>query len=350
MVLAKKKIQAAILEGIGEPLAIREIEYRDLQFGQVFVKIIYSGVCRSQLMEVSGGRGEDKWLPHLLGHEGAGVVVEIGPGVTKVKPGDRVVLGWIKGLGIDAEPAKYLYKNTVVNSGRVTTFSNYSVVSESRLSPMPADLSFEEAVLYGCALPTGAGMVLNELDLSQASSVVVLGLGGVGISALLMLQALKFNKIIAIDINQEKVNFARSLGVMHSLNSSSRYFKEKIKLLVGEGVDICIESSGQVRSIELGFSLIRKKGGQLIFSSHPSESEIIKLSPYDLISGKKISGSWGGAVAPDRDIPLIHSKLMSGGANLGKLIEKKYSLSQINSAISDLALGLVFRPIIAMEH
>ena len=154
---AIKKATAAILTKLNEPLEVMEIEIPPLLRGQVLVKVLYSGVCRSQVMEVSGGRGEDQWLPHLLGHEGSGIVVSVGEGVTKVSPGDGVILGWVKGVGLEAAGAIYKSKNKVINSGRVTTFCNYTIASENRLVIKPAELPFDTAVLFGCALPTGAG-------------------------------------------------------------------------------------------------------------------------------------------------------------------------------------------------
>ena len=146
-------MQAAVLLKINQPLEIYELNIPALIAGQVLVKILFSGLCRSQVMEVRGHRGEDLWLPHLLGHEGAGVVVEVGAGVSKVKPGDEVILGWIKGEGAEAPGAKYTIGDQVINSGRVTTLSNYSIVSESRLVKKPANLPFDEAILFGCAIP-----------------------------------------------------------------------------------------------------------------------------------------------------------------------------------------------------
>ncbi|HVK99979.1 MAG TPA: alcohol dehydrogenase catalytic domain-containing protein, partial [Dongiaceae bacterium] len=156
------QITAAVLERLGTPLRVRTLQSSTLLPGQVLVKVLFSGVCRSQLMETSGGRGDDRWLPHLLGHEGSGVVEAIGPGVSKVKPGDAVILTWIKGDGMDAPGALYWDGDTQINSGPVTTFSNYTVVAENRLVLKPTDLDFDTAVLFGCALPTGAGMALNE--------------------------------------------------------------------------------------------------------------------------------------------------------------------------------------------
>ena len=176
-----KTAYAAILEEIGQPLVVKNITLPSLRYGQVLVKVLFSGVCRSQLMELSGGRGKDPWLPHLLGHEGSGIVIAVGDGVTKVKPSDEVILGWVKADGLDAPGAKYMHGDQVINSGRVTTFCNYTVVSESRLVVKPASLPFDTAVLFGCALLTGAGMVLNELRPSVDQSVLVLGLGGIGL-------------------------------------------------------------------------------------------------------------------------------------------------------------------------
>lgn len=124
-----KYTKAAILEKIGSPLAIREIEIPELARGQVLVKVLFSGVCRSQLMEVNGGRGHDPWLPHLLGHEGAGTVIAVGDGITKLGVGDDVILGWIRGDGLEAPGAKYKLGEQIINSGQVTTFANFTVVS-----------------------------------------------------------------------------------------------------------------------------------------------------------------------------------------------------------------------------
>ena len=341
---------AAILEEIGKPLIIRNLRIPDLLPGQVLVKVIFSGVCRSQVMEVRGGRGHDSWLPHLLGHEGSGIVLEIGEGVNKVIPGDEVILGWVKGKGLDAPGAKYQFGDQTINSGRITTLSNYTVVSESRLTLKPESLPFDMAVLFGCALPTGAGMVLNELIPSIHSSVIVLGLGGVGLSAVIALNALGVKRIIAVDVSEDKLSLARQLGATHTLNSANENFRDTVISLTNGGAEMCVESGGQVATIELGFSLIQKGGGKLIFASHPPEGEMIRLAPHELISGKQIVGSWGGATSPDLDIPKMHALFKASKAPLGALLTKRYDLDQINEALDDLDAGRVFRPLIVMQH
>lgn len=348
-----QKLRAAVLVKTNQPLEIMELEIPKLKDGQVLVKVLFSGVCRSQLMETRGLRGEDKWVPHLLGHEGSGTVIDVGPKVTKVKVGDDVIMGWLMGSGINAPGAKYkkLYGREIINSGKVTTFSNYSIVSENRLVKKPKNMESDVAVLFGCALPTGCGMVINELKPKNGDTVVVLGLGGVGISALLALKALGIGSIIAIDSSLEKINFAKSIEIKSVIDSSEQdVYKEVMKITNGLGVDMCIESCGKVTTIELGFSLIKNNGGRLLFASHPPESDLIKISPHDLIKGKNISGSWGGGANPDLDIKKLYKVLSKSELLLNKLITKKYYLEEINDALDDLEMGRVFRPIIQMTH
>jgi len=344
------RIKAAVLFELNKPLEIRTLKRRPLESGQVFVKILYSGVCRSQLMEVSGLRGDDHWLPHLLGHEGSGVVEDIGPDVKKFKKGDEVILSWIQGSGIEAKGASYDSDDAVINSGKVTTFSNYSVVSENRLTKKPKNLDFDTAILFGCALPTGAGMVINEINVNFESSVVVIGLGGIGLSAVAMLLSLKIKNIIAIDISAKKLDLVKSWGVNHTIDASKPNIQELVHEIFPDGAEYCIESAGRVSTIELGFSLINRNKGKLLFASHPPEGEKIRLSPHELISGKSISGSWGGAIDPDRDIPILYHNFISTDFPLNSLLTKPYSLSDINKALEDLESGKVLRPLIKMEH
>ncbi len=347
-----KLIKAAILRNTNSKLEVENIFCRKLLKGQVLVKIFYSGVCRSQLMEVKGFRGKDQWLPHLLGHEASGIVMSTGPGVKKVKKGSEVILTWIKGKGIEAVGAKYTSKkNETINSGQVTTFSNYSVVSENRIIKKPKGLPFDIAVLYGCALPTGAGMVVNQLDIKKSNSLIVYGLGGIGISAMLTALAKGVTNILAIDNSKKKLDYAKKLSIK-TLNSNDKNFDFKLKKIFINGADFCIESCGKTETIEHAFSLINNSSGKLYFASHPKKSEKIKLSPHELIQGKEIYGSWGGSSVPDRDTPIFYELFKKGSSkkNLKNLITKEYSLEQINVALKDLENGKVFRPLVKMKH
>mgnify|MGYP001467301769 CR=1 FL=1 len=182
-------INAAVLRELNHPLNIEQLECPELERGQVLVEFEYSGVCRSQLMEVRGSRGPDRWLPHLLGHEGVGVVLDIGPGVTTVEIGDTVVVGWLETSGLDAKPAHYLNIDTgeKINSGKAVTFCSHSIVSENRVFKKPQTIDNKIAVLLGCALPTGAGMVLNETNPTPDDRILISGLGGIGLSVLVTL-------------------------------------------------------------------------------------------------------------------------------------------------------------------
>jgi S-(hydroxymethyl)glutathione dehydrogenase/alcohol dehydrogenase len=343
--------RAAVLEQICSPLVIREIEIPQLLPGQVLVKVHFSGVCRSQLMEVKGGRGVDAWLPHLLGHEGSGEVIAVGVGVKKVRPGDKVILGWIIGNGMEAPGAKYRSDDRIINSGKVTTFSTYTVVSENRVTVKPENLPMDVSVLFGCALLTGAGMVLNEIKPDEGANIVILGLGGVGLSALMALSGFNCGRIIAIDSAKEKLSLAERLGatdVIYADKSQSVY--EQVIDMINGGVDICIESAGTVETIELGFQVIKKRGGRLYFASHPDENHYIKIKPFDLISGKNIYGTWGGKSLPDRDIPILSEFFLQKRLPLDLLIRNRYSLDKINLALDDLDNQKVFRPLIVMHQ
>ena len=163
--------KAAVLTKTNKPLNILNLSYKKLLKGQVLVKIHFSGICGSQLMEIKGDRGEDKWLPHCLGHEASGEVVACGPGAKKFKKGDKVILTWIKSCGNESSQIRFFNGKQIVNAGKITTFSNFSIVSENRIVKKPKTLSMKEAVLFGCAIPTGFGMVVNQIKPKKSMKI-----------------------------------------------------------------------------------------------------------------------------------------------------------------------------------
>ncbi len=342
-------MRGAYLHDLGQELVVGDMPVPQLISGQVLVKVLYSGICRSQLMEISGERGIDPWLPHLLGHEASGVVMDVGPEVTKVSLGDKIILSWIKGEGLDARGAHYEHNGRIVNSGSVTTLSNYTIVAENRVTLMPRGLEPATAALFGCAVLTGAGMIINEIQPSRQSSLVILGLGGIGASALLTAVCLGVEVIIAIDVSEDKLELARSCGAHHVLDSENVNVTEFVRDVTGGGADYCVESAGLTDTIELGFDLIRD-GGRLVFASHPPNGELIRLAPHDLIRGKVIQGSWGGACLPDRDVPRIYELIKDKIDLLKPLQAHHYSLADINVAIADISAGRIARPLIVMGH
>jgi len=346
-------MRAAVLSRLNEPLElVSGIECRLPGRGQVLVKLAYSGVCHSQLMEVRGRRGADGYLPHLLGHEGTGKVVQVGEGVSKVKPDDLVVLGWIKGSGLDGGGVRYrcACMPQDINAGGVTTFNEYALVSENRVVPLPHGVPLDVAVLFGCAVPTGAGIVTNDLKPVPGSSVAVFGLGGIGMSALMATMLFECAKVIAVDVSEDKLELARSFGATHVINAATADSVAEIrKLTGGAGVDYAVEASGQASVIEQAFESIRRGGGVCVFASHPEHGKRISIDPYELICGKQIRGSWGGSSNPDRDIPMFAKLYLEGRLPLEKLISKKYPLEAINEALDDLEHHRVGRPLIEID-
>ena len=171
-------------------------------------------------MEVRGRRGADHYLPHLLGHEGSGKVVAVGKDVKKVKDGDLVILGWIKGNGLDTGGLTYSCNHLPhdINAGSVTTFNEYALVSENRVLPLPTGVPLDIAVLFGCAVPTGAGIITNDLRPIAGSCVAVFGLGGIGMSALMATMLFKCTKVIAVDVSSKKLTLAKSFGATHTID------------------------------------------------------------------------------------------------------------------------------------
>lgn len=345
-------LTAAVLVQTGEPLQIiDDIKVPDLRRGQVLVKISYSGMCHSQVMEARGYRGEDKWLPHMLGHEGTGTVLAIGEGVTKVAPGDVVVLGWIKGEGIEAGGCQYEGPDgNMINAGGVTTFSNYTVASENRLTLLPNGTPLELGMLYGCAMPTGAGIVLNQVKPEEGATIVIVGMGGIGLSALMAAKTFNPSLLIAVDMEQDKLDLARELGADETINAQEcDSVQAVLKLTGGQGVDYAIEAAGSTRTIEHAFEMTRRGGGRCVFASHPPAGNKIRIDPFELINGKMIEGSWGGGSNPDRDVALFGALYAEGKLPLEKLITKPYRLDQINDALEDLENRKVNRVLIKME-
>ena len=343
-------MKAAVLCELNRPLAIEpDIGIPSLKPGQVLVRVAYSGVCHSQLMEVRGKRGADPYLPHLLGHEGSGYVEDTGPGVSKVQRGDRVILGWIKGRGMEAGGTIYSRGERRINAGCVTTFNEHAVVSENRCVPVPAGVPMDIAVLFGCAIPTGAGIVTNTLCPVPGSSVAVFGLGGVGLSALMATGLYDCAAVIAVDVEDDKLALARDFGASVTINAHRQDPVAAIyELTGGRGVDCSIEAAGATASIEQAFRAVRKGGGRCIFASHPPQGESIRLDPYDLICGKRIEGSWGGGCDPDRDVPRFAELYRQGRLPLERLITRRYTLDQINEALDDLEGRKVGRPLIVI--
>ncbi len=343
------KTKAAILYKLNSPLVIEEVEIPRLKRGQVLVKILCTGVCRAQYNEIIGLKGPDRYLPHMLGHEGSAIVEDIGPGVTKVKKGDYVILSWIKGDGLDAFRTAYKKNGRVINAGAVTTFSEYSVVSENRVTKITKKIPADVAAVIGCAIATGAGIVNNTLKVKTGSSIAVFGVGGIGLSAILAARQKKCSKIIAVDVSEKKLKFAKKLGATHGINAALGDVASKIKEIVPGGVDNAVDASGARRAMEGAFAAINYSG-TLVIAGNLARNEKISLHPFELIKGKKILGTWGGETIPQRDFPKYVNAYCSGQLPLHKLITHRMKLEEINQAFSLLKKGGAGRIIIDLRQ
>lgn len=340
--------EAAVLREIGRPLEVLRLEIPALKAGQVLVDIAVSGVCHSQLHEIKGRRGEDKFLPHVLGHEASGIVREVGTNVTKVAPGDRVVLTWIKASGIDVPNVAYGSSIGTVNSGAISTLMRTTVVSENRLVKVSDALGFDEAALLGCAVPTGAGALINT-QIERHPSVVVWGAGGVGLSAILAAQANEVAMIVAVDINDDKLLRAREFGATHTINARREDPIAAIRSLTqGKGASLVLECVGRPESIEHAFACAAYNGGECIIAGNPAFGERIQIDPFDLIKGRKIRGTWGGDTVPDRDIPRFAKMCIEGRWDIKRLVSHSFELNEVNEAFHALERGEVSRAIVKM--
>lgn len=330
------KTRAAILYELNAPLVVEDIVLSPLAAGQVLVAVAWSGLCHSQLNEIRGRKGEDKFLPHTLGHEGSGVVEEIGSGVTKVKQGDHVVLTWIKGKGMEVPSCRYEKDGHAINSGAIATFGTHMMLSENRVVPIPKTIPLDVAALLGCAIPTGAGMVIHTLTADRGKSIAIFGVGGIGMSAVAAAAMVGCEPIIAVDMRDAKLTLAKSFGAHVAINAGHEDVATAIRAATGgKGVDYAIEAAGRKEAMETAFQCLTPKG-LLVIAGNLPKGQTISVDPYEFIKGKRILGSWGGEADPDRDIPFYIEQYRAGKFPLERFITHRFPLRAINSAVHAL--------------
>ena len=299
-------------------IAFKKISFPRPKKYQILIKIKYSGICGSQFMEYEGKRGPDKWLPHMFGHEAVGKVMEIGESVKNFKINDLVLLSWIKRKlrrKFDVS-GSLLVKKKKINYGPVTTFSSYSLVDSNRVFKLPEYIEPKFGSLFGCSVPTGMGVVLNEAKPKKNSICLVMGVGAVGIFSALALKGIGIKNIICVDIDNNRLEKLKKIGFKNVLNFNEKNFQKKINSVTkNKKIDFCFECSGKANIITKSFELLNKNG-KLFFVSHPNSSDMIKLKPHDLISGKKIFGSWGGSSNLDKDLNKFDKTINKSGLNL----------------------------------
>ncbi len=341
---------AAILVELAHPLEIVDLDIPPLQPGQVLVEIAYSGVCHTQLGEVRGVRGPDPFLPHCLGHEASGHVRDVGPGVTRVRTGQAVILSWIKGPGVNVPGTVYGWQGKKVNAGGVTTFSKFTVASENRLTPIADQFPLRAAALLGCPVPAGIGAVWNTAGAGSGKSVAVFGVGGVGCCAVWGAYFKGCHPIVAVDVNPWKLALARQFGATHTVETAiDSDVVSQVHQKVGGQLDFVIEASGRPSAMLQALHAVRPQGGIAVIVGNARHGEMLEIDPRWLNSGKQLRGTWGGDNLPERDFPHYQRLVEAGWLKLDPLLGKSYALADVNRALEELEQGTVARPILDMK-
>ena len=332
--------KAAILVEQHRPLVIAEVELPEiLDVGQVLVKIHFSGICGSQLGEIDGVKGDDPFLPHLLGHEGSATVLAVGPGVRQVVAGDLVVLHWRKGLGIESSVPTYRWADRDVSAGNVTTFNEYAVVSENRCTPVPSSSDLAVAALFGCAVTTGFGVVENDAQLRMGESIVVFGCGGVGLNVIQAASLCAASPIIAVDLYENRLELAAQMGATHLVDASETDIQEELRLIIGPaGIDVAVDNTGVAELIQLGYQ-VTKSTGRVVLVGVPRTGDDVRLNTLPLHYGKRLIGSHGGGIEPHVHIPRYYELYQSTELPLDNLITDVVALEDINSVIGRMRSG-----------
>jgi len=341
-------MKSAILVKSKKPLVVTNIDLpRGLKFGQVLVKVCYSGICGAQINEIDAIKGPDKFLPHLLGHEGSGIVEKVGEGVTTVKRGDHVVLHWRPSSGIQAPTATYFWNGKKINAGWVTTFNEKAIISENRLTVIPKNFDLRTAALFGCAITSGFGAVNNDANVKIGQSVLIFGVGGMGINIAYASSLVSAYPIIGIDIHKNKINMGKKFGLTHSIDGNSKNLRKEIEKIAGKkGPDVIFETTGNAKIMEKAYKLT-PHDGKTIFVGVPNDK--IRIYSLPLAFNKTLRASHGGASFPDKDIPRYIKLVENNKISVEKLITHEFELKDINKAINLFRSGKAGRIIIKLS-
>ena len=329
-----KTFKSAVLVNQKKKLKILDISSPNkLKKGQVCVKLISSSICGAQIGEIDGIKGKDKWLPHCLGHEGFGVIVDKNNSVKKVKINDQVILHWRVSKGMNSSPINYLSRIGKINAGQVTTFQEYAVISENRITKIKNFYKFKKiAPLMGCALPTAWGILNKETTFKKENKILIFGAGGIGLTlgAIAKIQKTKF---LHIYDKNNKIKFTKLL------NLNLKKFKDIKK----QKYDLVIETTGNIGNMQNGFDFLNKNG-KLILVGQPKLNSVLRLknplrlfnSPSDNI---KIISSDGGKFNPDNEMKILTNIVKNNFKYLKKLITHEIKLSEINKGIDIIKKG-----------
>lgn len=370
---SKVAVKAAVLFDVGGRVRIEEVELDGPGPGEVRVRVVAAGVCHSDLHVMHGTLPVP--LPAVLGHEGAGVVEAVGPGVTRVRPGDHVVFNWVPGCGrchycrigrpdmCDAafdmqvsgtlpggQTRFWLGGQPVHHFSGTSCMAEATVVGEAGVVPIPPDIPLDRAALVGCAVTTGYGAVVHTAGVRPGSSVVVFGCGGVGLNVIQAARLAGAHPIIAVDIVPAKLELARRFGATHTIDASQTedLITPVLDLTGGRGADYAFEVIGRPETIAQAYGAVRKAGTAVVVGVAPPHAEVA-INAFSLPSQSKIlTGTWYGRSNPDVDIPRIVELYRAGKLDLDGLVSRTLPLEAINDAFDALEAGQVARSVLLM--
>jgi alcohol dehydrogenase len=374
------KVRAAVLTRTGapapyaesRPLQIADIEISPPGPGEVLVRIAAAGLCHSDLSIINGDR--PRRTPIVLGHEAAGVVEALGEGVTDLEPGDHVILVFVASCGhcdpcsegrpVLCEPAAAAnVAGTLLGGGKrmsyqgetidhfvgVSAFAEYAVLSRRSLQKIDKELPLEIAALFGCAVMTGVGAVVNTAQVRPGQSVAVVGLGGVGLSALMGALAAGASRVVAVDLAEDKLAFAKALGATDLVNAGSENAVEQLRELTGGGVDHALEMVGSAKALEFAYKVTRR-GGTTVTVGLPASSQNLMTPVWYLVAEERtLKGSYLGSCVPRRDIGRFVSLYRNGRLPVDQLLTGRLALDQINEGFDRLHRGEAIRQVIVMN-
>lgn len=371
------KVKAAVLQRIGapapyaksRPLAIEEVELEEPGAGEILVRIEAAGLCHSDLSVINGDRPRP--LPMVLGHEAAGVVEELGPGVSDLGVGDHVVLVFVPSCGhclpcrtgrpALCEPGALANgQGTLLSGARrlrlkgapvnhhvgVSAFAERAVISRHSAIRIDPALPFEEAALFGCAVLTGVGAVVNTARVEPGAAVAVVGLGGVGLNALLAAQLVGARSIVAVDLHDDKLALARQLGASATFRAGAPDCVEQVRAATDGGVDYAFEMAGSVKAMDLAYRVTRR-GGTTVSAglSHPDHD--FALKHVGLVAEERtVKGSYIGSCVPERDLPRFVALYRQGRLPVDRLMSERVGFDGLNAAFDRLAGGHTVRQLL----
>ena len=361
-------MKAPVLHAVREPLVVEDVQLDEPRAGEVLVRMAASGVCHSCLHAADGSWAGTP-TPMVLGDEGAGVVEQVGPGVSRLQPGDHVILSWAPNCGrcracvtghpvrcenrpqagvmLDGTTRMHLDGQSVYHYASIATFGSYSVVPESAAVKIRDDISLETAALIGCSVMTGVGAVLNTAGVRAGESLVVVGCGGIGLNAVQGGRLASAQPLIAVDVADNKLEYAKALGATHAINASREDVGEVVRRLTdGRGADYAVVAVGSTQAAATAWGTLGR-GGTCVMVGLPPAGEKIQIDPGSLVGPeRRLVGSCYGSASVFADFPRMVELYLAGKLKIDELITRRYTIGEVNEAFRALTAGELARGII----